>query len=67
MLSDGLQRRKRRMSALGQKRTCAAQKLMSALLPLATAKADIRWWMARSKALLGGVRRYKNFVTANEA
>ena len=35
MLSDGLQRRKRRMSALGQKQTCAAQKVMSALPPIA--------------------------------
>src|SRR5262249_60703731 len=30
------------MSALGHKRTCAAQKGMSALRPIATAKADIR-------------------------
>ena|SRR4029079_6081637 len=29
------------MSALGQKRTCAAQKAMSALHPIATAKADL--------------------------
>jgi hypothetical protein len=29
------------MSALGQKRTCAPQKAMSALPPIATAKADI--------------------------
>jgi len=29
------------MSALGQKQTCAAQKSMSALPPIATAKADI--------------------------
>ena len=29
------------MSALGQKRTCAAQNLMSALHPIATAKADM--------------------------
>jgi hypothetical protein len=29
------------MSALGQKRTFAAQYVMSALLPIATAKADI--------------------------
>jgi hypothetical protein len=28
------------MSALGQKQTCAAQKAMSALHPIATAKAD---------------------------
>jgi hypothetical protein len=28
------------MSALGQKRTCAPQKVMSALPPIATAKAD---------------------------
>jgi hypothetical protein len=28
------------MSALGQKRTCAVQKAMSALPPIATAKAD---------------------------
>jgi hypothetical protein len=30
------------MSALGQKRTCAVQEAMSALLPIATEKADIR-------------------------
>jgi hypothetical protein len=30
------------MSALGQKRTYALQKAMSALLPIATAKADSR-------------------------
>src|SRR5262245_2995910 len=30
------------MSALGQKQTCAVQKAMSALLPIATAKADTR-------------------------
>jgi hypothetical protein len=43
------------MSALGQKRTCAVQQLMSALLPIATAKADIRWWIGEgaSKALRG--------------
>jgi hypothetical protein len=29
------------MSALGQKRTCAPQNLMSALHPIATAKADM--------------------------
>jgi hypothetical protein len=29
------------MSALGQKRTCAAHKPMSALPPIATGKADI--------------------------
>jgi hypothetical protein len=29
------------MSALGQKQTCAAQKPMSALPPIATEKADI--------------------------
>ena len=28
------------MSALGQKQTCAAQNVMSALLPIATTKAD---------------------------
>src|SRR5262245_25820455 len=30
------------MSALGHKQTCAAQNVMSALPPIATAKADIR-------------------------
>jgi hypothetical protein len=30
------------MSALGQKQTCAAQKGMSALHPIATVKADVR-------------------------
>jgi hypothetical protein len=32
------------MSALGQKRTCAAQLAMSALLRIATGKADSRKW-----------------------
>ena len=32
------------MSALGQKQTYAAHKLMSALPPIATTKADIRKW-----------------------
>src|SRR5262249_22498222 len=32
---------RRAMSALGQKRTCAVQKGMSALPPIATGKADI--------------------------
>jgi hypothetical protein len=35
------------MSALGQKQTCAVQKGMSALPPIATAKADIRSLPAR--------------------
>src|SRR5262245_35978058 len=34
--------RKGAMSALGQKQTCAAHQLMSALPPIATAKADMR-------------------------
>src|SRR5262245_24508971 len=33
---------RRLMSALGQKRTCALQNVMSALHPIATAKAKIR-------------------------
>jgi hypothetical protein len=32
----------RGMSALGQKQTCAVQNVMSALPPIATAKADFR-------------------------
>jgi len=32
------------MSALGQKQTYAAQQVMSALSPIATAKADTRKW-----------------------
>jgi len=32
------------MSALGQKQTYAVHKAMSALPPIATAKADIRKW-----------------------
>ena len=32
------------LSALGQKQTCAAQNGMSALPPIATAKADIASW-----------------------
>jgi hypothetical protein len=38
------------MSALGQKRTCAVQKGMSALRPIATAKATTsRHWAANSR------------------
>jgi hypothetical protein len=37
------------MSALGQKRTFALQQAMSALLPIATAKADIRWWIIEAR------------------
>src|SRR5262249_49813328 len=33
---------RRLMSAFGQKQTCAAQNVMSALLPIATEKADFR-------------------------
>ena len=36
-----LLRPSRRMSALGQKRTCAVQKAMSAFSPIATVKADM--------------------------
>ena len=32
------------MSALGQKQTCAMHQAMSALLPIATAKADMPQW-----------------------
>jgi len=32
------------MSALGQKQTCAVQNVMSALPPIATAKADMPKW-----------------------
>ena len=38
------------MSALGHKRTYAVQYAMSALHPIATAKADIRWWIMASGA-----------------
>jgi hypothetical protein len=34
------------MSALGHKQTFAVQKVMSALPPTVTAKADIRWLLA---------------------
>jgi hypothetical protein len=36
------------MSALGQKQTYAVQQPMSALLPIATAKADIPWWIGEA-------------------
>jgi len=36
--------KRQQMSALGQKQTCAAQNGMSALPPIATAKADIASW-----------------------
>jgi hypothetical protein len=38
------------MSALGQKQTYAPQKAMSALPPIATAKADIPWWIGEAGA-----------------
>jgi len=38
------------MSALGQKQTCAVHQPMSALLPIATAKADIPWWIGEASA-----------------
>ena len=50
------------MSALGQKQTFAVQQPMSALPPIATAKADIRWWIGENsprRAFRSGVRRYK--------
>jgi len=40
--TSGNNRAKRTMSALGQKQTYAVQQVMSALPPIATAKADIR-------------------------
>ena len=47
------------MSALGQKQTFALQKAMSALLPIAPAKADIRWGLSASacRALSSAVLR----------
>jgi hypothetical protein len=44
------------MSALGQKRTYAAQQVMSALPPIATAKADSRKRSARFTPKGGHVR-----------
>ena len=38
------------MSALGQKQTFATQNAMSALPRIATAKADIRWWIGEANA-----------------
>jgi hypothetical protein len=38
------------MSALGQKPTYALQQAMSALHPIATAKADISWWFSEASA-----------------
>jgi len=38
------------MSALGQKQTYAAQQVMSALLPIATAKADIRFLLTKARS-----------------
>jgi len=46
-MSSGPRGNKRLMSVLGQKQTCAVQKGMSALPPLATAKADIRQTVLR--------------------
>ena len=45
------------MPALGQKQTCAVQNGMSALHPIATAKADISWGFSEASAC-GGVRRH---------
>jgi hypothetical protein len=39
------------MSALGQKQTYALHKRMSALPPIATAKADIRWFISEAGAV----------------
>jgi hypothetical protein len=39
------------MSALGQKRTFALHQLMSALPPIATAKADISWWLSKANTV----------------
>jgi hypothetical protein len=50
------------MSALGHKRTFAAQQGMSALPPIATAKADIQWRIGEAsprRSLRDGMRRYK--------
>src|SRR5262245_12150114 len=44
MLSQRLRLRQTSMFALGQKQTYAVHKLMSALPPIATTKADIRKW-----------------------
>src|SRR5262245_5046102 len=53
-----------------RKQTFAPQKAMSALPPIATAKADIRWWDRRGQrvqTLWGGVRCQTSFAAANEA
>jgi hypothetical protein len=43
------------MSALGQKRTYAVQNGVSALLPIATAKADIEDWQTFAEFLITSV------------
>jgi hypothetical protein len=47
------------MSALGQKATCAPQKVMSALPPIATAKADSRTGHVCFTPESGHVRRVR--------
>jgi len=58
------------MSALGHKRTFAAQQGMSALPPIATAKTDIQWRIGEAsprRSLRDGVRRYKTSSRPSEA
>src|SRR6478609_9391672 len=54
-------------SALGHKRTYAAHKPMSALPPITTAKADIRWWIGEANACRhsGAVCDASSFIPMN--
>ena len=54
------------MSALGQKQTCAAQKVMSALPPIATAKADFRIRSDARKRTFGARVAYFTFETPHD-
>ena len=51
------------MSAKGQKQTCALQNLMSALPPIATAKADFRIRSDPRKRTFGARVAYFTFET----
>jgi len=54
------------MSALGQKQTCALQNVMSALLPIATTKADFLKHHVRFGPKADILDSFDHFVGADE-
>jgi len=54
------------MSALGQKQTCAVRNRMSALHPIATAKADIAWLMFQRGQRSGVVLAHSSFQHSSQ-